>query len=70
MPSVTPLVSVIVPTYKEAGNIPLLVPRICAALSAAELPIEIIIVDDDSRDGSVEAVAELREQSLPVTITT
>lgn len=69
MPPVTPLVSVIVPTYQEAGNIPLLVPRICAAMSAAELPVEIILVDDDSRDGSVEAIAKLREQGLPVTIT-
>ena len=68
MPAATPAVSVIVPTYKEAGNLPLLVPRICRALAEAQLPLEIIVVDDHSQDGTEEAVARLQEQGLPVTI--
>ena len=68
MQPATPVVSVIVPTYKEAGNIPLLVPRICDAMAGAQLPFEIIIVDDNSRDGTKEAVAKLREQGLHVAI--
>jgi len=49
-----------VPTYREADNLPLLVPRVTAALEP--WPHEIIIVDDDSNDGTDQAVATLREQ--------
>lgn len=49
MSSQDTFVSVIVPTYKEAGNIPLLVPRICEATTSARLPVEVIIVDDNSQ---------------------
>jgi dolichol-phosphate mannosyltransferase len=55
-----PLVSIVVPTYHEAENLPLLVPRITAAL--ASWLHEIIVVDDNSNDGTDEAVATLREQ--------
>jgi len=61
-------VSIVVPTYRESENLPLLVPRIDAALRGADLSGEIVIVDDDSRDGSVEAVAALAEAGLPVRI--
>jgi dolichol-phosphate mannosyltransferase len=44
----SPLVSVIVPTYNEAENIPTLVRRLETAL--AEVDYEIIVVDDDSPD--------------------
>src|SRR5262245_54744612 len=54
------LVSVIVPAYREAANLPLLVPRITAAL--ASWPHEIIIVDDNSNDGTDQAVATLKEK--------
>jgi glycosyltransferase involved in cell wall biosynthesis len=54
------LVSIVVPTYHEAENLPLLVPRITAAL--APWPHEIIVVDDNSNDGTDQAVAILREQ--------
>ena len=54
------LVSIVVPTYREADNLPLLVPRVTAALEP--WPHEIIIVDDDSNDGTDQAVATLREQ--------
>ena len=49
------LVSVVVPTFQEAANLPLLVPRITAAL--ALWPHEIIVVDDDSTDGTDRVVA-------------
>ncbi len=62
-----PLVSVVVPTYREVANIPLLVPRVSAALREAGLEHEIVIVDDNSRDGSEEAVATLAAQ-FPVRI--
>ncbi|MCA9286184.1 MAG: polyprenol monophosphomannose synthase [Phycisphaerales bacterium] len=58
-------VSVVVPTFREALNLPILVPEICAALDGADLPHEVIVVDDDSNDGTVEAVAALA-RTLPV----
>ncbi|MCK6455318.1 MAG: polyprenol monophosphomannose synthase [Phycisphaerae bacterium] len=52
-------VSIIVPTYKEADNLRLLAGRIFSALSSAGLRGELIVVDDDSRDGTDTIVAEL-----------
>lgn len=45
----TPLVSVVLPTYNEAPNI---VRLIDAILSCAVLPTEVLVVDDDSPDGT------------------
>jgi len=52
-------ISVIVPTYREAGNLRPLTTRISAALDAAGLDHEIIIVDDNSQDGTEEVCREL-----------
>ncbi len=52
-------VSVIVPTYCEADNLPLLIPQIAGALAAAGLHGEILIVDDDSPDATAAVCAEL-----------
>ncbi len=60
-------VSVVAPTYREALNLPRLIPAVSAALQKAGLSHEIIIVDDDSRDGSVEAVESLARE-YPVRI--
>lgn len=43
-----PTVSVILPTYNEAGNIPVLLERLASALQ--DTAYEIIVVDDDSTD--------------------
>jgi len=51
------LISVIVPTYREAENLPLLVPRLTVALKP--WAHEIIIVDDNSNDDTERAVATL-----------
>ena len=45
-------VSVIVPTYCEAENLPTLVPRISEALKGAGMCGEILVVDDNSPDGT------------------
>jgi dolichol-phosphate mannosyltransferase len=52
-------VSIIVPTFREAKNIPILVEQVFAALARAGRPGEMVIVDDNSKDGSKEAVAAL-----------
>src|SRR5271165_3532480 len=45
-----PTVSVVVPTYQESANIPILFERVKYALNGA--PWELIVVDDDSPDGT------------------
>jgi len=60
-------VSVVVPAYREAPNIPPLTERLFAAMHAAGVTGELIIVDDNSQDGSEEKVAELAGQ-YPVRI--
>lgn len=46
-----------IPTLQEAGNIPTLLRRVRAALDAAAIAYEILIVDDDSGDGTAELVS-------------
>jgi len=52
-------VSIIIPTYKEAENIPILTQRLFAALGNSDIDGELMLVDDDSRDGTQKAVEEL-----------
>lgn len=54
--------SIIVPTYREAPNIEPLVTRIFEATTQAGIGVELIIVDDDSQDGTEQIVERLREQ--------
>ena len=60
-----PKVSVIVPTYCEADNLPLLVPRIHEAATSNGIDAEIIIVDDNSSDETPQVCRTLQE-SFPV----
>jgi len=60
-----PLVSIIIPTLNEAENIPLLVPRIDAAMRDTALAFEILIVDDNSRDATPE-VCEALSKKFPL----
>jgi dolichol-phosphate mannosyltransferase len=53
------MISIIVPTYREAENIPPLAKSIHASMSTAHMEYEIIIVDDNSDDGTVMAVDAL-----------
>ena len=53
--------SVIVPTYNEAPNIQLLISELSRVLE--EVSHEIIVVDDDSPDGTAEIVARERENN-------
>ena len=57
--------SIVVPTLREAANIPTLAGRIHAALSGSGMEWELLLVDDDSNDGSEAIVAELARR-LPV----
>lgn len=52
-----PLTSIIVPTYDEEMNLPLLLPRLQAAMAEAGYPLEVIVADD-SRSDATQAAAE------------
>jgi len=59
------MISVIIPTFKEVENIPHITAEVSDALSSANMHFEIIFVDDNSQDGSEEALAQL-EFKYPV----
>ena len=64
MPEARPTLSVVVPTYREAANVPVLFERLKTTL--AGLPWEMIVVDDDSPDGTADvAYALARARSAP-----
>ncbi len=63
-------VSIIVPTYKEAENLPPLIERVNEAMSACEAEWELVVVDDDSQDGSDQVIAEFASKGLPVRLIT
>ena len=54
-------ISIVIPTYREAANVAVVVPRIASALEPSGRSFEILIVDDDSRDGVERVVADLAE---------
>ena len=62
-------VSIVVPTLREAENLPALATGVHAALSDRGVEWELLLVDDDSRDGSEAVVAEIARR-LPVRIET
>ncbi len=45
-----PTLSLVIPTYNEAENLPILIDRLCSVLSLIDY--ELIVVDDDSPDGT------------------
>jgi len=56
-----PLLSVVVPVLDEAECVEELARRIRAALRGGDLRYEILFVDDGSRDGTAERIAEMRK---------
>jgi dolichol-phosphate mannosyltransferase len=53
------VISIILPTYNERENVGIIVPRIMDVLKSSGLEGEVIIVDDNSPDGTAEAAAHL-----------
>ncbi len=62
--STMPALSIIVPTFSEAGNVRELYARVARNLGAEDW--EIVFVDDDSPDGTADAVRELAQQDRRV----
>jgi len=59
------MISIVVPTYREADNLGLLAEAVDEALSSAGHGYELLFIDDDSQDGSEQVCEELSER-LPV----
>ena len=55
----TSRVSVIVPTFREAGNLPELIQRLEKVRQERVPALSVVIVDDNSRDGTAELIASL-----------
>jgi dolichol-phosphate mannosyltransferase len=49
-------VTIVVPTYKEVESLPHLIDRVATVRQASGVDFDMLIMDDDSRDGSVELV--------------
>jgi dolichol-phosphate mannosyltransferase len=58
--------SIIVPTLREAMNIPILVKEITTALEPVLSDWEIIIIDDNSRDGTIKICDRLSREGAPL----
>lgn len=53
-------ISILLPAYNEAENLPEVVADICAVLRADGRSFEVLVVDDGSTDGTMETVAGLQ----------
>jgi dolichol-phosphate mannosyltransferase len=62
--ALSPELSVVIPTFKERGNVEILVQRLDAALSG--IAWEAIFVDDDSPDGTADAVKKIANEDSRV----
>lgn len=63
--------SIVVPAYKESGNLDALTRRVFAAVEKqgfAKGTVEMVIVDDNSNDGSVEVIQKLTKEGYNVKI--
>jgi len=54
MNKTSPLISVVIPVYNEEKNLKPLIGRLRPVMQSLEKPYEIILIDDGSRDGSLE----------------
>ena len=52
-------ITVVIPTYKEVENIPLIVKRIESVRNEHEIDLNLVFADDDSNDGSQDIVESM-----------
>lgn len=69
-PALSPLpaTSIVVPTFREAEALPDLIDRVARVRAEHESIRELVIVDDDSRDGTEELVAKRPERWLKLIV--
>ena len=61
-------VSIVVPTYREAESLPHLIGRIARLRAESGLDIELLVMDDDSQDGTKELMAARAEPWLHLVV--
>ena len=66
----TPEISIVVPTFREAESLPLLIDRIALLRETSGIELELLIVDDDSRDGTEALIAARSEPWLQLFVRT
>jgi polyisoprenyl-phosphate glycosyltransferase len=62
------LISVVVPVYSEEENLPVFYEQICKAVNNKTFNIELIFVNDGSKDRSLEVLCELNKKDKRVKI--
>ncbi len=62
--------SIVVPTYHEAANLPGLLERIAQLRETLGVDLEVLIMDDQSRDGSVEVVHQAAHDWATIVVRT
>lgn len=67
-PGAGDFVSVVLPVYNEAESLNELYEKLASAMSAADIPYEMLFVDDGSSDGSFEALARLQKADKKVRV--
>jgi dolichol-phosphate mannosyltransferase len=63
-------VTVVVPTYREAENLPHLINRLAKVRQEHGLDLDVLIMDDNSQDGSAELVAARPEDWVKIVVRT
>jgi dolichol-phosphate mannosyltransferase len=62
--------ALVIPTFCEAENIPVLLGRVRAALDPLKIEYEVLIVDDDSYDGTAEIALSVAKEDAHVRLLT
>ncbi len=60
------VISIVIPVFNERDSLPALHAEIAAVARSARLDLEVLFVDDGSRDGSWQVIAELARQHAEV----
>ncbi len=58
--------SLVLPVYREIRNLEILIPKILKTFDKIKRPVEIIVVDDDSQDGTAEFIRQLQKRGNPI----
>jgi glycosyltransferase involved in cell wall biosynthesis len=66
--NIRPEISVVVPLYDEVENVPDLHRELTSALESMGRPYEILLVDDGSRDGTLERLVDLEARDRRVRV--
>jgi glycosyltransferase involved in cell wall biosynthesis len=60
------VISVVIPVFNERDSLPALYAEIAGVMRSAQLDLEVLFVDDGSRDGSWQVITELARQHAEV----